>query len=284
MWNISAPARRNLLVISTFALCSLPIYGQTANTGAIAGSVSDPKGALVPGAALVVKSQAAQEERVLTTDAAGSFSVPFLTPGNYDLTVRATGFEPLLFKGVQVQITEVSRLKIQLTISGPKTQITVSAEPPLLQTENATLGRAIDQETIVDLPLVNRNFTEILGLTAGTNTDVVDATQLGAGSQEIRANGARSGDNNFMLNGVDANSYSSNITKYPVSGGGTIFGSLGRNILRGPDQRVGDIAVLKTTPITERMNLVFRWEAFNVLNRPNFANPSNALRSQGHSV
>jgi hypothetical protein len=68
--------------------------------------------------------------------------------------------------------------------------------------------------------------------------------------------------------------------QYPVSGGsptcgGTIFGNLGRNILRGPDQRVGDIAFIKSTPLTERINLIFRWEVFNVLNRPNFANPSN---------
>ena len=116
----------------------------------------------------------------------------------------------------------MSRLKIQLPIGGAKEQIAVSAKPPLLQTENATLGRVIDQETIVDLPLVDRNFTEILGLTAGTNTDIVDATQLGAGSQEIRANGARSGDNNFMLNGVDANSYSSNITEVTPFGGAGI--------------------------------------------------------------
>jgi hypothetical protein len=63
--------------------------------------------------------------------------------------------------------------------------------------------------------------------------------------------------------------------KYPVSGGGTIFGSLGRNILRGPDQRDFDIAVIKTTPLTDRVKLIFRWEIFNMLNRPNFANPSN---------
>src|SRR5260370_9218609 len=63
---------------------------------------------------------------------------------------------------------------------------------------------------------------------------------------------------------------------YPVSGGGgTVFGNLGRNILRGPDQRVGDISVIKTTPLTERVRLVFRWEVFNSLNLPNFANPSN---------
>jgi Carboxypeptidase regulatory-like domain len=159
---------------------ALPMQGQTANTGAIAGTVSDPSGALVAGAALVVKSQATQEEeRDLTTDAQGSFSVPFLTPGGYDLTVRVSGFEPLILKGVQVQITEVSRLKIQLKIGGAKEQIAISAEPPLLQTENATLGRVIDQETIVDLSLVDRNYTKILGLTAGTNTNIVDATQLG---------------------------------------------------------------------------------------------------------
>jgi hypothetical protein len=80
----------------------------------------------------------------------------------------------------------------------------------------------IDHETIVDLPLLDRNYTKILGLTAGTNTDVVDATQLGSGSQEIRANGARSGDNNFMLNGVDANSYSSNVTEVTPFGGAGI--------------------------------------------------------------
>jgi hypothetical protein len=204
------------------ALCFLQMHGQTANTGAVAGSVLDPSGALVAGAAVAIVSEATREERTLTTDAQGSFSIPFLTPGSYDLTVRTPGFKPLVLQDVQVQITEVIRLTIQLALSGAKEQITVSEKPPLLQTENATLGRVIDQKTIVDLPLVDRNYTEILGLTAGTNTNVADATQLGAGSQEIRANGARSGDNNFMLNGVDANSYSSNITEVTPFGGAGI--------------------------------------------------------------
>ncbi|HXH66263.1 MAG TPA: transposase [Candidatus Limnocylindrales bacterium] len=69
---------------------------------------------------------------------------------------------------------------------------------------------------------------------------------------------------------------------YPVSGSrGTIFGNLGRNILRGPDQRVGDIAVIKNTPLTEHVKLVFRWEVFNVLNRPHFANPSSDVSTPG---
>jgi hypothetical protein len=221
MWNISMHASRILISISVFAFSPLLMYAQTANTGAIAGTVSDPRGALVPRAAVIINNQGTGERRDLATDAEGSFSVPFLKPGNYDLTVRARGFEPFIFKSVQVRITEVSRLKIQLTISGAKEQVLV-AKPPLLQTENATLGRVIDRNTIEQLALVNRNFTEILGLTAGINTDIVDATQLGAGSQEIRANGARSGDNNFMLNGVDANSYSSNITEVTPFGGAGI--------------------------------------------------------------
>src|ERR1700757_3540255 len=222
MCYISLGASRTLLQVSVLVLCALPMHGQTVNTGAIAGTVSDPSRAMVAHAEIAVKSQAGHGERDLITDAEGNFSVPFLNPGNYDLTVRAPRFEPLVLQGVQVRITEVSRLKIQLTIKGAKEQLDVSAKPSLLQTENATLGRVIDRNTVEELPLVNRNFTEMLGLTAGTNTEIVDATQLGAGSQEIRTNGARSGDNNFMLNGVDANSYSSNITEVTPFGGAGI--------------------------------------------------------------
>jgi hypothetical protein len=221
-WNMSLRASLTLLPTAVLALCAVPMLGQTANTGAIAGTVSDPSGALVPHAALAINSQGTGEKRDLATDAEGNFSVQFIPPGNYDITVRAAGFEPFILKGVQVQITEVSRLKLQLALAGAKEQVAVSSALSLLQTENATLGRVIDRNTIEELPLVNRNFTEILGLTAGTNTDIVDATQLGAGSQEIRANGARSGDNNFMLNGVDANSYSSNMTEVTPFGGAGI--------------------------------------------------------------
>src|ERR1700737_4559144 len=123
---------RTLLRTAVLALCALPMHGQTANTGAIAGAVSDPSGALVPRAAVVIKSQGTREKRDLATDAEGNFSVQFLTPGSYDLTVGAAGFEPFLLKGVQVQITEVSRLKTQLALSGAKEQIAVSAGRSLL--------------------------------------------------------------------------------------------------------------------------------------------------------
>ena len=93
MGKISMHSSCTSLRTSALALCFfMPMHGQTANTGAIAGSVSDPSGALVAGAAVAIVSEATREERILTTDAQGSFSMPFLTPGSYDLTIRTPGF------------------------------------------------------------------------------------------------------------------------------------------------------------------------------------------------
>jgi hypothetical protein len=86
MGKISMHASCISLWTLTLALYFLPMHGQSANTGAIAGSVRDPSGALVAGAAVVIVSEATREERALTTDAQGSFSIPFLMPGSYDLT------------------------------------------------------------------------------------------------------------------------------------------------------------------------------------------------------
>jgi hypothetical protein len=69
--------------------------------------------------------------------------------------------------------------------------------------------------------------------------------------------------------------------KYPVTAGGTIFGNLGRNILRGPGQRNVDVALIKHTRLGEKAGLVFRWEVFNVFNWPNFANPASDVSSPG---
>jgi len=69
--------------------------------------------------------------------------------------------------------------------------------------------------------------------------------------------------------------------KYPVTGGGTIFGNLGRNNLRGPDQRNIDIGIIKRTRLGEKASMVFRWEVFNLFNRPNFANPASDVSNPG---
>src|SRR5262245_59911207 len=216
---IHASAVLSLVLCYLLFVSSLDVCAQSASTGALTGTVTDPSGAVLQNAKITFRNYGTDKTLTAVTDQDGSYRFSLLAAGEYELTVDAVGFAPLVVRQVMIQISEVRRIPIKLAVRGITEAIEVKS--PLLQTENATFGRVIDRGTIVTLPLVNRNYTQILGLTAGTNTDVVDATQLGAGSQEIRANGARSGDNNFMLNGVDANSYGANMTEAtPNSGGG----------------------------------------------------------------
>jgi hypothetical protein len=212
-----------IVILSCWAFL-LPRYAhaQTATTGSINGTISDPSGAPAPGAQIVIKDLATGREFNTSTDAAGYFRVSLLPPAKYSIVVTASGFKVLTITDAVVEITETTSVNGRLQLGTNSESVTVTGTPPLLQTENPTIGRVIDHDSIVGLPLVNRNYTQILGLTSGTNTDVVDATSLGNGSQEIRANGARSGDNNFMINGVDANSYGANITEVTAFGAGGI--------------------------------------------------------------
>src|SRR5215471_7693103 len=215
---IHASGVLSLVLCHLLFVSSLDVRAQTASTGALTGTVTDPSGAVIQNAKITLRNYGTNETLTAITDQDGLYRFALLPPGGYELTVEATGFSPLEMREVMIQITEVRIIRTQLAVKGAREEIVIEA--PLLQTDNAALGKVIDRGTIVTLPLVNRNYTQILGLAAGTNTDVVDATQLGAGSQEIRANGARSGDNNFMLNGVDANSYSANMTEATTNSGG----------------------------------------------------------------
>jgi Carboxypeptidase regulatory-like domain len=216
---IHASRLQSLMLCVVVVVSWLDVYAQSASTGALTGTVTDPTGAVVQNANITLRNHGTVEALSATTDHDGLYRFSLLPPGNYELTVEAVGFATVVMREIPIQITEVRSVATQLAVKGAREEVVVKA--PLLQTDDAALGRVIDRGTIVILPLVNRNYTQILGLTAGTNTDVVDATQLGAGNQEIRANGARSGDNNFMLNGVDSNSYGANMTEAtPNSGGG----------------------------------------------------------------
>lgn len=214
-----SPRVRRLIQLLFVIVTSFVACAQTASTGALAGMVTDPSGALVRNARITLRNYGTGGTLTATAGEDGSYRFSLLPAGEYELAVETDDFEPAMVRHVLIQITEVTSITTQLAVKGAKEEVIVKA--PLLQTDNAALGKVIDRGTIESLPLVNRNYTQILGLTAGTNTNVVDATQLGAGSQEIRANGARSGDNNFMLNGVDSNSDGANMTEAtPNSGGG----------------------------------------------------------------
>ncbi|MGO9590114.1 MAG: carboxypeptidase regulatory-like domain-containing protein [Candidatus Acidiferrales bacterium] len=214
------------LAISAFvclaALCLLgvpPALAQSAGTGAIAGTVTDPSNRSVPKAAVTLTSLATGQTRTATTGPAGDYKFSLLPPGNYSLKFSATGFKTSTVPSITVNTTETATADQTLQVGAVSESVTVEANVETLQTENSTLGTTITGTQIAALPMANGNYTEILSLSAGTNASVDNATSLGKGTQDISANGVDPGSNNFQMDGVAVN----NIANSGSSNDGTIY-------------------------------------------------------------
>jgi len=156
--------------IAVFLIC-LPLFSQT-NQGRILGDVLDQSGGAIVGATVTVTDVARGVSRALVTDSAGEYSAPSLLPGTYTVRVEAKGFRPVEHTGVLVQVGE--DIRVDLTVQpGEQTQtVTVTAEIPQVETTSATLGGALGNTTISELPMNGRDFTTLLSLRPGVTTYV----------------------------------------------------------------------------------------------------------------
>jgi hypothetical protein len=199
-----------IALVLALTAATLPVLAQTAGTGALAGTVSDPSGAVVLGAQVSVTNEATGVKRQVTTQGNGSYFVPLLLPGSYKVEVSMTGFKLATVRGIRVDVTETARLDLKLEVGSTQEQVGVTADAQMLQTDSSTLGRVVGPELVTDLPLVTRNYTDIVTLSPGIAVNVRDATNLGSGSGSedqgnFRVNGSFGRDNNFQMNGVPIN-------------------------------------------------------------------------------
>ena len=183
---------------------------QAPGTGAISGVVYDPSDRVIAKAEVIAISDATQVSRSVVTTADGVFRVPLLPPGSYSVTVRADGFAERTSKAILVTVSETTALNVTLAIPGTSASVLVAGNAEMVETESSTLGRAVEQESIEALPLANRNYTQILGLSPGVVVALPDATALGRDSQNVTSNGAKTTSNNIQFNGIDANNLSQN--------------------------------------------------------------------------
>ena len=190
--------------IALILLFVFSVFAQTQTTGRIAGTVKDQNDAFLAGATVTITSQATGGERVASTDGAGNFAVAFLAPGVYRVRIAASGFNVFSAEAITVGITETTSVNVVLTIAGVVAETSVNSNGPLIKTDSATLGQVINERTINELPLATRNFTQLLGLTAGTASYLTDNTVVGRNSQNVSVNGSRVSQNNFQINGIDA--------------------------------------------------------------------------------
>ncbi len=201
------------LITSLCFLGAATLVAQAPGTGAIAGSISDPSGAVIAQAHITVTSEETGSSRAASTTGEGFFRVPLLPPGNYSIEAAADGFQSKTVRSIHVTVTETIEVNIRLEVGAPTaTKIEVHGSPELAHTESSALGQVTDANTIVSLPLANRNFTQILALNPGVVVEVPNAGALGKAqsNQNVSANGAKTTSNNFQFNGVDANNLSQN--------------------------------------------------------------------------
>ncbi|PYS58078.1 MAG: hypothetical protein DMF74_24545, partial [Acidobacteria bacterium] len=187
------------------ALCPVSAFSQSQTTGRISGTVKDPHGACIVGAEITVISLATTEKRKVKTNDRGNYAVPLLLPGMYRISVTANGFKKTDVESIRVAITETFPLDLNLEVGTMSEQVLVSTLGLLIRTEGPQMGRVVDSRAVAELPLATRNFLQILALSPGTVASLPDNTALGRNSQAISVNGARGTQNNFEINGIDAN-------------------------------------------------------------------------------
>jgi Carboxypeptidase regulatory-like domain len=179
---------------------------QTANTGAITGTIQDSTGAVIPNATVTL-SNAAGLLRTQTTDQSGNYSFTLLPVGQYKVVIAANGFQALQVPSVSVDVTETRLLNEKLAIGSQTEQVVVQASVVTTQTDSATLGTVVGQQTIQSLPLVTRNYTQILSLAPGVITDVYNAASVGRGSLDPIVNGNSNISNDIQLDGLSIVSF-----------------------------------------------------------------------------
>ena len=183
-------------VFSAYALA------QTASTGALGGTVTDPSGAVVPGATIKVVNTATGDTHTFVSQSNGSYLAPFLTPGTYRVEASKEGFTAVTFAGISVAVAETSTLNVKLQVGSVSQSVTVTTEAQLLHTQDEALGHVTDERMVEGLPLVTRNYTQILSLSPSVSSSVNNAGSIGVGNATISSHGAVTNDNNFQMNGV----------------------------------------------------------------------------------
>jgi hypothetical protein len=201
-----------LTATAAIALLISPLSSQTTATGALAGELLDPSGAVIPGATLRLVDQSTSRTLTAISSDSGRFSFLLLPPGSYELQASKTDFETLKLFGLEVYVTETLEVEARMRLATQFQQTQVVSEPLMVQTDNSALGRVVNESTVTGLPLVTRNFAQIAGLSPGVAVGVYNAGELGMGgtalsqiapsNDGIFVHGARSYDNNFLLDGV----------------------------------------------------------------------------------
>ena len=211
-----------LAVVPRLLLAGLVVVAGTtaayAQTAQIAGTVTDPSNAIVPGATLTIVNVDTNDTRVAVSNDRGQYNVPFLPSGRYMVTCELVGFQTTRREGILLETDQEVRVDFSLKPGELTESVTVIATS-VLAADTSAVGQVVTGQTISDLPLNGRNFLQLARLATGVLESAAGDRAAEGGA--FVANGARSVLNSFMLDGVDNNARivdqqnSSNVVSQP---------------------------------------------------------------------
>src|SRR5689334_14555271 len=210
---ISCPGRlrRTLLVLAFASVCvPLTAVAQTVS-GTILGTVTDTSGSVIPNAKVTIVNEGTGLTKTVQSDSNGEFTAPQLPTGHYTVMAELTGFKTVTVSNLELGVDQRARVDLKLEVGAMTESVSVEATSPLLQTSSSELGTTVQAAQIEALPLNGRNFVNLTRTLPGVLRGIPGANIDGAGSLAWRAsasfsaNGQRTRDNNYMLDGVDNN-------------------------------------------------------------------------------
>jgi hypothetical protein len=193
-----------ILLLVAFATGSL--WAQGGTRGAISGTVEDATGALIPGVKVeIVNAGTGSTERTVDSGQDGSFVAALLPVGPYRLVATKEGFAKLEATGVVVRVTETTNVRLKMKVGAKGEEITITEASVPVKLANAATGQVLGADVLSTIPLATRNFFNLLALSAGANSEMADTAALGRGAVSMNVNGQRPVNNNYSLEGINAN-------------------------------------------------------------------------------
>ncbi len=201
-----------LLLVSLWACVSLTASAQTI-VGSISGIVTDPTGAVVPGAKVILTDTNKGYTYNAVTDSVGRYVLLDLPASNYKLTVESAGFKSTTQEGITLEVAAKLAIDVKLQIGATTQSVEVLGAAPVLHTEDAVTGQEVDREAINDLPLVDRSVLDLAFLAPGV-IQVPGSAYGTSTSLNFVSNGGRNDTSDLLVDGIAASSYEPNTAIY----------------------------------------------------------------------
>lgn len=181
------------------------------DNGSLVGTIHDSSGAAVAGATVTVKNTATGIASAVKTSSTGDYEVPALRVGSYDITAAASGYASAVAHNIAVSVGDRARIDLTLKVGSTESTVEVSDVTLQLQTESSQRDQVITNYQTAALPLVSRNYSDLVNYVAGSRPDPSQASQTGVTSLlrqgSYSVNGQRSMFNDYMIDGMDNNAW-----------------------------------------------------------------------------